>query len=71
MSNRKPKLIALADVPKLLPRPVHVGTVRRWARRGMAGRKLRSIRVGGRAYTTARCVSDFLRAVNGGRPVML
>jgi Protein of unknown function (DUF1580) len=71
MTKRSPKLIALADVPKLLPRPVHVGSVQRWARRGIDGRKLRSIRIGGRAFTTAKCVSDFLRAINRGRPVTL
>ncbi|QNN24307.1 DUF1580 domain-containing protein [Planctomycetales bacterium ZRK34] len=41
---------------------VAMPTIRDWIRRGVSGVKLHVQRVGGRYYTTASDVEDFLRA---------
>jgi len=57
-------LIALSDVPTLLPRrrgkKTHYSTVYRWATKGARGKKLESRLVGGVRYTTRAALSRFL-----------
>lgn len=61
----KSDLIALADLPKYLPptrsgKSIHIGSIYRWVTRGVQGRKLEVIRVGGRIYTSESAVRRFL-----------
>lgn len=57
------ELIPLREVPGLLPRrdgkKIHIRTVYRWVNRGVRGKKLETIRVGGPYYTTAEALADF------------
>lgn len=57
-------LVALRDVPALLPRrdgkKVHYSTVYRWATKGARGRVLESQLVGGVRYTTHAALLRFL-----------
>lgn len=56
--------LTLAEAAKLTPRQPAVGTLWRWARRGVRARDGRSIhlhhvRVGGRVYTTEQWLHEF------------
>jgi hypothetical protein len=62
-------LIRFAEVPDLVPARVSTVTVARWARVGVRGVKLETIRVGGKVLTSREAVERFLAAMNGGRPV--
>lgn len=57
-------LIALTDVPRLLPRRhgkhYHLATIYRWVRHGVRGRKLLVVMIGGVAYCTPQSLDDFL-----------
>lgn len=58
-------LIRVIDVPALawLPsrkgRPIHAATVYRWVTRGVRGRRLRTVRVGGVLATSETWLWDF------------
>ncbi|NQT20881.1 MAG: DUF1580 domain-containing protein [Planctomycetes bacterium] len=59
-------MLSLREVPGHLPRlqgqrKVHTSTVFRWAQRGVAGRKLRTWRLGGRRITTIRALEEFIQ----------
>ncbi len=58
-------LIALRDVPSLLPRrrgkKTHYSTVYRWVTKGARGKKLESRLVGGVRYTTRAALYHFLQ----------
>jgi hypothetical protein len=66
------ELIALVDVPALLPRRrgrrLHPSTVHRWIRHGIRGHRLSTVLVGGRTFVSRRGLTDFLERVNGSRP---
>jgi excisionase family DNA binding protein len=51
--------LTLSAVAKLLR--VHVGTVHRWVIRGVGGRKLRTVRIGGRRSVMPADLQEFLR----------
>lgn len=58
------RLVAIRDVPKLLPkrpsgRPVHVSAVYRWVSRGVQGAKLEAVRIGGTLYTSVEAIQRF------------
>jgi len=58
------KLIPLRDVPKLLPRRpngkrLHISAVYRWAQRGLGGRQLETIKIGGTTYTSREALMRF------------
>jgi len=59
----KDELIPLQQVPDLLPkengRKKHIRTIFRWVHHGLQGRKLRTVRIGGRHYTTADALNAF------------
>src|SRR5690242_16034857 len=57
-------LIALADVPALLPWPMSLSVVKRWIAKGYKGVRLESARVGGRRLTSREAVARFLARVN-------
>ena len=63
------QLLALHDVPKLLPpRPsgkrLHISAVYRWAQRGVHGIRLEIIRVGGTTYTSREALQRFVQPSN-------
>ena len=60
------RLLTLGQAAGLLPEPPHVATVRRWARRGVRGVCLETVRLGGRLYTSAEAMDRFGRASEGG-----
>lgn len=59
------KLIAIADLPNLLPqkggKKVHHSTVHRWTKKGVRGRVLESKMIGGVRYTSVAALSRFLQ----------
>ena len=68
---RTENLIPLTKAPRLenLPlrrydKPPHVATFFRWARRGLRGVRLETIRVGGTLCTTAEALQRFFEALS-------
>lgn len=57
-------LINLNDVPRHLPGQATPQTVKRWAREGCCGVKLRTMKVGHSRYTTLTALEEFCRAVS-------
>lgn len=66
-------LIRLAEVPQHLPRKngrlVNLATVHRWALRGIAGRKLRVVVLGGAKHTSLNWLGEFIREVTEARGI--
>ena len=58
--RRIEELLSLAEASRLLPNRPHVSTLWRWCRRGVKGVRLQTVIVGGRRYTTAAFLSDFV-----------
>lgn len=57
-------LVALRDVPRLLPRrrngrSAHLSAIYRWIGRGVSGTVLESIRIGGVTYTSLEALQRF------------
>ena len=57
-------LVALHDVPKLLPvrtngKCIHISAVYRWVQRGVRGIHLEVVRVGGTSYTSREALQRF------------
>ena len=67
-------LIPLRAAARLFPssrgngRPVHVATVFRWALRGVRGKRLATVIVGGARYTTRSAVLVWIRELNSDAP---
>ena len=59
MANHDDDLVPLRDVIPLLPQPVDYSTVWRWTR-GVRGKTLKSVMVGGRLYTKRIWVEEFV-----------
>jgi len=55
--------LRLADVRRLIGRPVSEATVRRWYTEGIGGIRLKAVRDFGRWITTERWLREFLQAV--------
>ena len=57
--------ITIAEVPLHIPkrhgRKVHYSTVYRWMTKGVRGRKLESLLIGGVRYTTLEALNRFLK----------
>jgi hypothetical protein len=62
-------LIALADLPELLPAPSRPSprTVRRWTTHGITGIKLEAVRIGGELYTSREAFQRWIERVNAAR----
>lgn len=63
------QLVALADVPPLLPRRrggrrVHLATLHRWCTKGLKGRVLESLQVGGTRCTSREALQRFFGALD-------
>lgn len=58
----------MKEVVGLIPVPIAVSTIRKWARYGIetvaGSTRLESVQYGGNVYTTKRAVERFLRKTN-------
>jgi Protein of unknown function (DUF1580) len=54
-------------LPKLQGNSVNISTCWRWAKLGVGGHKLETIRIGGRTFTTWTAYLAFAAAVAGGK----
>ena len=66
--NESPAYIPFSEAAKFAPRRPTYGTIWRWAQRGLTQRNgvrinLRSVRVGGRLYTTEQWLRQFFDQV--------
>lgn len=70
-------LVPLKEVPRLLPprdgdRPIHISAVYRWVQRGVRGKRLESVRIGGTTYTSREALQRFAETkddpARAGRP---
>lgn len=59
--------ITIAEVPLHIPkrhgRKVHYSTVYRWMTKGVRGRKLESLLIGGVRYTSLEAIARFLKVI--------
>ncbi|MCR9209713.1 MAG: DUF1580 domain-containing protein [bacterium] len=55
------ELIPFKEVPPLLQKRVHPSTAWRWAKRGIRGTKLETVKVGGKTLTSVQAVTRFLQ----------
>ena len=64
-------LIPMSSAGKHFPVSVQRSTVERWVRRGVAGAKLETVRVGGKRFTSLEAITRFLHAqqLQGHQPV--
>jgi hypothetical protein len=65
-------LIAIRDVPKILParcngKRIHISAVYRWLLRGVRGTRLDSITIGGTTYTSTEAVQQFADQLSQAR----
>lgn len=69
MNATDPELIPLNRVPRHIrsPSPPHLSTVVRWAMRGVGSPPVRlaTTKVGGRRFTTAAALAEFIAATSG------
>ncbi len=68
-------VISLSEAARYLPplrggRRVHLTTLHRWARRGLRGRKLESIRLGGAVCTSREALHRFFNGLSTPQPPM-
>ena len=62
------ELISFAAAAKTLPgKPVDPRTIWRWAKHGVKGVRLESVKVGRHRYTTDGAVVEFIRLINRKR----
>jgi hypothetical protein len=59
------RLLPLIAVPSAVPTRPGRSTARRWAREGIDGVVLETVKVGGRRYTSYEAVARFLERLNG------
>lgn len=57
-------LLSLAQATRQLPTRPNVSTVWRWAKRGVGGTKLETIKIGGKQLTSLQAINRFLVATN-------
>ncbi len=67
------QLIPLRDIPKILPKRssgkrIHISAVYRWVQRGLAGRTLETVKIGGTRYTSQEAMQRFAEGTDHKRP---
>lgn len=60
-------MFSLAEAARRLPNRPHVSTLWRWYLRGVRGVRLKTVVVGGRRYTTAAYLEDFVAHLSAPR----
>jgi len=60
-------MISLAEAARRLPGKPHPATISRWQRHGLKGKKLETVVVGGRRYTSVEALSRFIDATTRAR----
>lgn len=55
-------MLTLSEVARELPSRPHVSTVWRFARRGIGGQKLETVKIGSRVFSSRQAVTRFLEA---------
>ncbi len=75
MAIEHEELIPLRHAAKLIPstrgsgsKHLNVSTVYRWTLRGVRGRRLESVRIGGSRYTSVEAISRWIRELNPEAP---
>ncbi len=53
------RLVSLTEAAALLPGRPHLATLWRWCTRGVRGRRLESLEIGGRRYTSLEALQRF------------
>jgi hypothetical protein len=66
-------LIPFGELPRIIPGRPHLSTVHRWRLRGVAGIRLRTLKIGGRRFVDPRDLAEFCRRLSadssdGGQP---
>ena len=65
---RNEEVIPLGEVPALLPKrrgkKVHISTIYRWAKSGVYGHRLETIKVGGATCTSTEALQRFFNAIS-------
>jgi hypothetical protein len=56
-------LKSFCEATRIVGKKIHVSTLHRWADRGVRGRKLESIFIGGRRFTSLEAIERFLTPV--------
>lgn len=59
------ELLTLAQASRLLPGRPSVATLWRWRHRGVGGRRLETVVIGGRPYTSKEALQRFARQLGG------
>jgi hypothetical protein len=62
LANEYQNALSINEIAKLVPGRPHTATIWRWITRGVKGRKLASITVGGRRLVTLAALEEFLFA---------
>ena len=65
-------LLTIREAPASIPGRPHISTAWRWILRGVGGRKLETVLVGGRRYTSKEAIERFIEqgtAAANGEPV--
>lgn len=67
----KEELLSLTDAARRLPhrragRPTHVATLFRWAKRGVRGVRLETVRIGGCVCTSSEAITRFIERLSSG-----
>ncbi|MEM6468257.1 MAG: DUF1580 domain-containing protein [Planctomycetota bacterium] len=57
-------LLSLAQATREIPTRPNVSTVWRWAKRGIRGVRLETVKVGGKQMTSVQALTRFLQATN-------
>jgi hypothetical protein len=60
----KEHLLLLSEAHEAVPGRPHVSTLIRWWRRGLKGKKLETVLIGGRRFTSAEALRRFFVATN-------
>lgn len=64
------QLIPIVQVPRHVPgNPPHVNSVWRWVNKGVRGRKLAVVHIGGRVYTSKEALREFFQPAASTAPV--
>lgn len=64
IDTRTERMCPLSEATGHVPGTPHPSTLNRWARAGIGGVKLETVKVGGRRYTSIEAIQRFLASLN-------